>query len=902
MLCGRQVDCAKLVGYILSGENAITIAARGRNSEPLPAERVLSTPELLQLITAAAASKPAPVLAVVGEAGVGKTALLRAVHQVAERMLPLRCITLFDEERKEEMDDLFHDLLRLAGSGELPAPGAAQGLLASMAAAALGAIARQSSTLLLADLDSNHSPSSAATGDEVKAPILSWLPAPLPLGLRAIVAVTRDSPAHLELGARNDVAVLHLAPLADGAARELAARAGCPASLSERLVGMSSNPRWLLAACDELACEGWSGSAADKLIIRASNPTIPMSSGELLRRRIRRLDESFRAIDVTVALQCLSCSVCNLTAAELASLASTPECCSGQGQLRVPPDPDATVQVQELCKALELRQGARISPLVKQAVPMMWEESLRSHLALARLLAMPEAPVQAIEETPRARSVPLSANAAGGNAARQGTFGGHSMSRPAARCYHLSRGLEMVMAVRRERALPEPTSSESSLRSELQRAIFDTAALDDFLQPFCFHRLRGCLRVLEPHAEAEDRPGGGTPQPSTAFETLLVQTLATRAESLARTPAAVDPASKAAFRRLYASAGAFLSWIGCFGSGRQVLLEAQRLAEAASAAPQELGEILLHVAMLEVRHWDSLRRWTLRDLDLLLASSRRAVDIFRTRVSAATRESGREGEGEELTARLNLCAALSRLANGCFKAGCVADGTEARHVYLDAAERAVAEARGAVVGIGPTQQLGQAVLVHGVTVLVRAGLPPREEERAAEPDRWARAISLFTEAEAILVASVGAVNECSIYTHANLAEVHLRLHQHVNQHEHGERSRFYHLASAMSHLCTSCSIGLAYFGKNHPNCERKLRELYELLTALGLHPFAMAVRTATCRDDLVNVRAALQHVLRVRPGPQEEHGGGSEEEEVVAAEEEAAEEEEADETSFDEES
>ena len=133
----------------------------------------------------------------------------------------------------------------------------------------------------------------------------------------------------------------------------------------------------------------------------------------------------------------------------------------------------------------------------------------------------------------------------------------------------------------------------------------------------------------------------------------------------------------------------------------------------------------------------------------------------------------RKSDGSRVAARMALCAALSRFANGCFKAGCVAESTDACRGHLDAAEEAIAEARESVAGLGPSQQLGQAVLVHGVTVVVRAGLPPGEGG-APQQDLWERAVELFTEAEAILVQSVGEVNECSIYTHANLSEVYFR--------------------------------------------------------------------------------------------------------------------------------
>ena len=74
------------------------------------------------------------------------------------------------------------------------------------AAALAGAPARLGgSTVLLADL-------SGVVGDD-EAPLASWLPAPLPLGLRAVLTATSGSALHVELLARDDVRVLQLLPL-----------------------------------------------------------------------------------------------------------------------------------------------------------------------------------------------------------------------------------------------------------------------------------------------------------------------------------------------------------------------------------------------------------------------------------------------------------------------------------------------------------------------------------------------------------------------------------------------------------------------------------------------------------------------------------------------------------------
>ena len=140
MLSGRQVESAKVFGYVCSKENAAGIVTRSCRSS---VERVFSSPDLVQILMAkgAANSSSSPVLAVVGEAGSGKTALLRSVCDKSRSFLPLRCVPLFDEE---EVESCLRGLLQLlVGSREVPAAGAAHSLLNSMASAAIGPAAVQ---------------------------------------------------------------------------------------------------------------------------------------------------------------------------------------------------------------------------------------------------------------------------------------------------------------------------------------------------------------------------------------------------------------------------------------------------------------------------------------------------------------------------------------------------------------------------------------------------------------------------------------------------------------------------------------------------------------------------------------------------------------------------------------
>ena len=117
-------------------------------------------------------------------------------------------------------------------------------------------------------------------------------------------------------------------------------------------------------------------------------------------------------------------------------------------------------------------------------------------------------------------------------------------------------------------------------------------------------------------------------------------------------------------------------------------------------------------------------------------------------------------------------------------------------------------------------------------------------------------------AQALLVASLGAVNECSMYTHANLSEVHLRKAQRLPQLTPAAIVR-HHVWRALSHLADGCGVGAAYHGVDHPNTARKMRELGELLEQIGAADLAVVARRARARGDMLELKPRIKARLGI---------------------------------------
>lgn len=195
----------------------------------------------------------------------------------------------------------------------------------------------------------------------------------------------------------------------------------------------------------------------------------------------------------------------------------------------------------------------------------------------------------------------------------------------------------------------------------------------------------------------------------------------------------------------------------------------------------------------------------------MLDASSEAVDLLRPAQSVAE--------------KLQLANALTGWANGCFKAACVSDDASWEG-WLDRCDAATDEVQQLLHGCPPNSVLGRAILVSGVGMSVRG----HKSEAMGRPHRafFARAIKLCHEAERVLVLARGRVNESSIYTHSNLAELYL--------HEGFDVRR------AFLHFYDGCEVGCALFGPTHPNVHVKLREFADMLDHIGRTRWAERLR------------------------------------------------------------
>ena len=130
----------------------------------------------------------------------------------------------------------------------------------------------------------------------------------------------------------------------------------------------------------------------------------------------------------------------------------------------------------------------------------------------------------------------------------------------------------------------------------------------------------------------------------------------------------------------------------------------------------------------------------------------------------------------------------------------------------------------------------------------------RGHRRRAQGQRYRRAIAdaaaLFLEAERTLVASVGPVNESSLYTHGNLGELLL-----YDVHD---------LAGSLPHLFEACRIGVALLGATHPNVCSKLQDFASILRQIGR--YELADRLDKGRVDFRGEIDAVVRIFETVPG------------------------------------
>jgi len=259
------------------------------------------------------------------------------------------------------------------------------------------------------------------------------------------------------------------------------------------------------------------------------------------------------------------------------------------------------------------------------------------------------------------------------------------------------------------------------------------------------------------------------------------------------------------------SFGSLLSQVGEFKASKDWLLGARAEAKSLSMS-HELALICTAIAENEVRYWDSLRNWSsVAALSDLLENSNSAVEILRPSGHRLT---------DPVISRLEYAQALTRWANGCFKAACVAPEASEKADFLQKADEAVQTVRSLFVGSPPSKVVGRALLVGGVAKLVRGHHHRREDASALWRKAIVESVTLLLQAESMLVLSAGQVNEGSIYTHGNLAEIFLHDIRDIN--------------AGLYHFTKCCQVGVELWGPEHPNVKRKLQEYGFLLVQCGL--------------------------------------------------------------------
>eukprot|EP00928_Gymnodinium_smaydae_P039596 TRINITY_DN27014_c0_g1_i1.p1 TRINITY_DN27014_c0_g1~~TRINITY_DN27014_c0_g1_i1.p1 ORF type:complete len:858 (-),score=73.20 TRINITY_DN27014_c0_g1_i1:134-2671(-) len=280
-------------------------------------------------------------------------------------------------------------------------------------------------------------------------------------------------------------------------------------------------------------------------------------------------------------------------------------------------------------------------------------------------------------------------------------------------------------------------------------------------------------------------------------------------------------------------AGRLLSAAGEFATARKLLELASQSLPAketdacagsnSSSTVQSCAEALIVFANNEVRYWDSRRDWgSVAALKLLMESSHKAVEIFKRQQPTCPAE------------KLLFARALSRRANACFKAGCVSEpGTESQNLYFDEADASIALAVSMVQG-RHVQVLGEAILVGGVTTLCRSHSLRMQRRRHEALDSAILAMLQFYRAEANLRRSVGKINEKSIYSHGNLAELFLN----------DLRQPFLGLL----HERQACIVAVRVLGADHANAKRKIDEVTSIFNHLGWQDFVVCLEEGRPED------------------------------------------------------
>lgn len=649
-----------MLDYILSNENQVNWVTRGRSAEPSAAERVFSTPELLQQLNYELAFSyegdgvRLVMCGVAGSRGTGKSRLLREVGEVVKNCLPSRLLMFEDPY---DMEELLRSLLDQLGvdSTEFPV-GTSQSTLATMAQTALRAASDHGSIVIIVD--------ATELIGEPDIPLFTAFICQR--GIRSIVAVRKGTPQHEELKARAANGLVLLTDevsKADGAHIVKSNWKGVPKDVVDRLLSASTNPGWLMAAASEMQSQGWHNAEALDMV---SPPTkwlgTPVPSVDYLHAlSFDRLIQSGRYDDIEVRLvmQCLGVARGGFSVKELASLPevvasqsesadddtlSAAEAANARLDRFAEPSPQALEQTRRLLADVDLKPARRGSvdrqePLLKKelrdaAFYEMVRDSLDSnrrlvkvHLALADLCCR-RRPVDTVTNPVKkdAKSCPafcvarasllLPAESHLHNAltdARmdEDVFGGRRMTNAAstvALCHHLYKLLDHAKDELWDHGTSAERAKVTGWVDRFFTALSDWNALDVFLQPARWCHLRGLLKRLVEFCMGEGVSSvetanlrRGESQMWLRFCGALGVTLTAQSKRVANMSSSAKAerrANEMVLMRRRTDAAAFLSWAGRFREAKEHLTAAEKRVDAI----QPLFESQLEQPLLEESH------------------------------------------------------------------------------------------------------------------------------------------------------------------------------------------------------------------------------------------------------------------------------------------------------------
>jgi len=205
-LLGRDSELRWILSYVTAAENQVNVVSRGRDGSI--GSFLFSQASFVRNVQSCLASRSMPPMLLAGAPGVGRSALLQAAAQYSEQLPGLRLVQQRGGRGVEVLRHLYDGIDEVSDEELLMMP------VLSNAGKTGGVV------LFLDDLE-----------------VGSWLPVPLPPGVRCIIAPR----SYGESGMLHPqgFACLQLLPLEGKAAQELQRRLAC------EIEGSTVNPLWL---------------------------------------------------------------------------------------------------------------------------------------------------------------------------------------------------------------------------------------------------------------------------------------------------------------------------------------------------------------------------------------------------------------------------------------------------------------------------------------------------------------------------------------------------------------------------------------------------------------------------------------------------------------------------------